>query len=85
MEMDAAAIAWNGRQSLDRLVAQMTNPVFVVRYRRVPSGRELSGHASPAILELSGPRSRYVRSWRRHARRCAMCAATFRYLGLAVD
>lgn len=83
--MSATALSGGGRQSLDRLVAQMTDPGFVIRHRRVPSGRELGGHASPSILELSGPRSRYVRSWRRHARRCPICAATYRYLGLSVD
>ena len=85
METATTAAASGGRQSLDRLVVQMANPVFVMRHRRVPSGRELGGHASPAILELSGPRSRYVRSWRRHARGCPICKVTFRYLGLSID
>jgi hypothetical protein len=83
--MDTWATTDCERQCLDRLVAQMTNPVFVVRYRRTPSGRERGGHVSPAILAMSAPRSRYARSWRRHARRCQACAATFRYLGLSLD
>jgi len=83
--MEMSIISRGARQSLDRLVAQMVDPVFLVRYRRVPSGRERSGHVSPAILCVSAPRSRYVRSWRRHARRCPSCAATFRFLGLSLD
>lgn len=82
MDMTPTASPGGRRQSLDRLVAQMADPGFVVRHRRVPAGRELGGHASPAILQLSGPRSRYVRSWKRHARRCPICGATYRYLGL---
>jgi len=42
----------------------MADPVFVLRHRRVPSGREQGGHVSPSLLAMSGPRSRYVRSWR---------------------
>ncbi len=83
--MDATETARDRRRALDRLVAQMADPVFVLRHRRVPSGREQSGHVSPSLLAVSGPRSRYVRSWRRHARRCPVCAATFRYLGLSLD
>ena len=73
------------RPGLDRLMAQVADPVFVLRHRRIPSRREQGGHVSPSLLALSGPRSRYVRSWRRHARRCPACAATFRYLGLSLD
>jgi len=83
--MDATETASDRRRALDRLVAQMADPMFVFRHRRVPSGREQAGHASPSLLAMSGPRSRYVRSWRRHARRCPACAATFRYLGLSLD
>ena len=84
-DMDATETARDRRRALDRLVAQMADPVFVLRHRRVPSGREQGGHVSPSMLAMSGPRSRYVRSWRRHARRCPTCAATFRYLGLSLD
>ncbi|MGD8438966.1 MAG: hypothetical protein PVG53_00410 [Holophagae bacterium] len=83
--MIAAADSGHRRIGLDALVAQMTNPGFTMRYRRAPVLRERSGHVSPAMLALQSPRSRYVRSWRRHARRCADCAAVFRYLGLKLD
>ena len=81
--MTAAVLAVDGRRwSLDQLVGQMTEPGFVTRYCRVPSLRETNGHVSPAILALEPPRSKYVRRWRRHARRCPQCAGVFRYLGL---
>jgi hypothetical protein len=77
--------AGGGRKALDVLLADMTDAAFVVRHRRVPSARERDGHVSPTILSVSPPRSRYVRSWRRHARSCPACADVFRYLGLSVD
>ncbi len=73
------------RESLDALMTRLTEPVFVSRHRRVPAGSERGGHVSPTILAVSSPRSRYVRRWRRHARRCPECATVFRYLGLPVD
>ena len=82
--MDLTVTLRSGRLSLDRLVARIQDPVFVLRHRRLPSSRETAGHVSPAMLAMSGPRSRYVRSWRRHARRCSTCAAAFRYLGLSI-
>lgn len=72
------------RSALDQLVAQMSEPGFTTRYRRLPSSKESSGHVSLAILVVSPPRSPYVRSWRKHARRCPACAAAFRYVGLKV-
>jgi hypothetical protein len=63
----------------------MKDPLFVMRYRRVPSGRETDDHVSPTILALSSPRSKYARRWRRHARRCPVCAAVFRYLGTPIS
>lgn len=72
------------RVGLDALVAQMADPVFSHRYRRRPVLLERGGHVSPSMLAMQTPRSRYVRSWRRHARRCADCAAVFRYLGLSL-
>jgi hypothetical protein len=83
--MEPDAMTGGRRQSLDRLLERMADPGFVIRYRRVPSSRETSGHVSPALLAVSPPRSRYVRKWRRHARRCPECANAFRYLGLSVD
>ena len=72
------------RLSLDALVEKSADTNFVVRHRRVPTLRERSGHVSPSMLAVQPPRSRYVRKWRRHARRCPECAAVFRYLGLSL-
>jgi hypothetical protein len=85
LTMIAAADSSHRRIGLDALVAQMGTPGFAVRYGRVPALTERSGHVSPAMLALQSPRSRYVRTWRRHAQRCVECAAVFRYLGLKVD
>ncbi len=79
------AMPARGRQTLDRLVPQMTEVGFVIRYRRVPVLRERAGHVSPTTLANVAPRSRYARRWRRHAIHCADCAAVFRYLGFAID
>jgi hypothetical protein len=73
------------RESLDKLVAHMAEPGFATRFRRVPSGAERPGHVSPTILAASSRRSKYVRRWRRHAKRCTDCANVFRYFGLPVD
>ncbi len=83
--MIAAAASGQRRVGLDALVAQMANSGFVMRYRRAPNLSERGGHVSPSMLAMQSPRSRYVRSWRRHARRCSDCAAVFRYLGLKID
>ena len=73
------------RESLDQLVAHMAEPGFAIRFRRVPPSTERPGHVSPTILAASSRRSKYVRRWRRHAKRCTDCANVFRYLGLPVD
>ena len=79
--MIAAASQCHRRVGLDALVAQMVDTGFAMRYRRVPILRERGGHVSPSVLAMQPLRSRYVRTWRRHARRCADCATVFRYLG----
>lgn len=80
-----ASAATLPRQSLDKLVAHMAEPGFAIRFRRVPSNVERPGHVSPTILAASSRRSKYVKQWRRHARRCPHCANVFRYFGLSVD
>jgi hypothetical protein len=82
--MIAAATFGGRRLGLDALVAQMTDPGFAVRYCRAPSMAERGGHVSPSMLVVQSPRSRYVRSWRRHARRCTDCARVFRFMGLSL-
>ena len=79
--MIAAAHPSHRRVGLDALVAQVVDPGFAIRYCRVPTLRERGGHVSPSLLAMQPLRSRYVRTWRRHARRCSECAAVFRYLG----
>jgi hypothetical protein len=83
--MDSTPAKGRQRRSLDDLVTRMREPGFEVRYRRVPPSVETSGHVSAALLAVAPPRSRFVRRWRRHARRCPTCANTFRYLGLSLD
>ena len=78
--MIAAGDHGRRRVGLDALVAQMVKPEFTMRYRRVLM-RERGGHVSPSALAMQPLRSRYVRTWRRHARRCSECASVFRYLG----
>ena len=73
------------RESLDQLVTHMAEPGFAIRFRRVPNEVERPGHVSPTILAASPRRSKYVKRWRRHAKRCPDCANVFRYLGLPVD
>jgi hypothetical protein len=68
------------RRALDRLVAQMADPVFV-RHRRVPSGREQTGIPARPCWRCRSALAR--RSWRRRLPLPA-CAATFRYLGLSL-
>ena len=80
------AVAESGRRrvGLDALVARMVEPGFTIQFRRVPTMRERSGHVSPSMLAMQHRRSRYVRTWARHARKCPDCAAIFRYLGFPV-
>ncbi len=82
--MIASADLGHRRVGLDALMAQMANPGFAMRYRRVPLMRERGGHVSPSMLAMQPLRSRYVRTWRRHARRCAECATVFRYFGFPI-
>ncbi len=69
---------------LDVLMARLQEPGFVARYQRPPSTSERGGHVSAALLAVAPPRSRYVRQWRMHARRCPDCAAAFRYFGISL-
>ena len=82
--MGMEATTDGGRLGLDKLVAKMIDSRFVLYHRRVPRRPTGGGHVDPAVLSLSPPKSRYVRKWRRHARRCPACADTFRYLGLSL-
>lgn len=82
--MIAAADHGPRRVGLDALVERMADPGFTIRFRRVPAMRERGGHVSPSMLAMQPRRSRYVRTWQRHARRCPECAAIFRYLGFPV-
>ncbi len=77
--------AKNSRSSLDDLIGRLAEPEFAVRHRRVPEVPKTGAHVSPELLALQPPRSRYVRRWRRHARRCLPCANVFRYYGLSLD
>jgi hypothetical protein len=79
--MIAAADPGQRRVGLDALVARIVDPGFTIRFRRVPEMRERGGHVSPSMLAMQPRRSRYVRTWSRHARKCPECAAVFRYLG----
>ena len=69
--MIAAASPGHGRVGLDALVAQMADSGFATRFRRVPTMQERGGHVSPSMLAMQPLKSRYVRTWRRHARRCS--------------
>jgi len=82
--MIATAHLGHRRVGLDALVGQMTDAGFAIRYGRVPAMRERGGHVSPSMLAMQPLRSRYVRTWRRHARRCSECATVFRYLGFPI-
>ena len=83
--MNLAADPKHRRVGLDALVERMVDPGFTIRFRRVPAMRERGGHVSPSMLAMQPRRSRYVRTWSRHARRCPECAAVFRYLGFPVN
>lgn len=72
------------RLPLDALMLRLREPGFVARHRRAPSMLERSGHVSAALLAVAPPRSRYVRDWRMHARRCPDCADAFRYFGISL-
>ena len=80
--MESGETMGRGRQSLDRLVAKLNEPGFRIRHQRVPDTGWSSGHVNIDELALAPPRSRFVRRWRRHARRCSVCAEVFRYLGI---
>ena len=82
--MTAAVFVVGRRVGLDTLVSGMLDPCFIMRYRRVPRAPTTSGHVNPSLLQLMPARSRYVRRWRRHARRCHECAIIFRSLGLPI-
>jgi len=82
--MIAAADLSHRRVGLDVLVGQAMNPGFAMRYRRVPTMRERAGHVSPSMLAMQPQRSRYVRTWRRHARQCSECATVFRFFGFSI-
>jgi hypothetical protein len=73
------------RKGLDQLMGDLAKTDFSIRHRRVPEVPEGGGHVSPEVLAMVPPRSRYVRRWRRHARRCLHCANVFRYYGLKLD
>ena len=74
-----------GRQALDEIMGRMAEPDFTVRHRRVPEIPETGAHVSPEMLAMLPPKSRYVRRWKRHARRCLACANVFRYYGISLD
>jgi hypothetical protein len=74
-----------GRQALDEIMGRMAEPNFTVRHRRVPEIPETGAHVSPEMLAMLPPKSRYVRRWKRHARRCLHCANVFRYYGIKLD
>ena len=82
--MIATAHLGHRRVGLDALVGRMMDPGFAIRHGRVPAMRERDGHVSPSMLAMQPLRSRYVRTWRRHARRCSECAGVFRYLGFPI-
>jgi hypothetical protein len=77
--------AKGARGTIDDLIGRMAEPEFAVRHRRVPGVPKTGAHVSPELLALQPPRSRYVRRWRRHARRCLSCANVFRYFGVSLD
>ncbi len=70
------------RLPIDALMVRLMEPTFAACHRRAPSLRERSGHVSAALLAVAPPRSRYVREWRMHARRCPECAHAYRYFGI---
>ena len=74
----------SARKALDEIIARAAETDFVTRHRRVPPVSTTGAHVNAEILAIVPPRSRYVRRWRRHARRCPDCAIVFRSLGLTV-
>ncbi|MCG6949305.1 MAG: hypothetical protein LJE93_10370 [Acidobacteria bacterium] len=74
-----------GRQTLDDIVGRMGETDFTIRHRRVPEFPETGAHVSPEMLAMISPKSRYVKKWKRHARRCLRCANVFRYYGISLD
>ncbi len=73
------------RKSLDELIHLVQQPSFAGLYRRAPQMCDAPGHVSLRLLEVAPPKSRYVRRWRRHARRCPSCASLFHYLGISLE
>lgn len=82
--MTLEAAQTDPRRSLDQLVTEMDRPGFVSQHGREATHVARPGHVEPALLALAPPQSRYVRRWRRHARRCPECRQIFRSLGLSV-
>jgi hypothetical protein len=82
--MVLASAAALPRRSLDQLVSEMVQPGFVARHGRGLQAPHGGGHVDAAVLALSRAGSRYVRRWRRHARRCPGCRQVFRSLGLSL-
>ena len=74
-----------GRHALDEIVSRMAEPGFTVLHPRVSTKRPTGAHVNPDVLALVPPKSRYVRRWRRHARRCFDCANVFRHFGISLD
>lgn len=82
--METEATMAGARHSLDRLMAKLREPGFLIRHQRLPFTGGSTGHVNLDELAMVPPRSRVVRKWRRHARRCPACAEAFRYLGLSL-
>ena len=72
------------RRSLDQLVTEMVEPGFATRGGRERDAPSRNGHVDRVLLVLEPPQSRYVRRWRRHARRCLWCRQVFRSLGMSL-
>jgi hypothetical protein len=82
--MDVAFHEAISRRNLDQLVTEMGEPGFVSRHGRGRAPSTGAGHVDATVLSLSPRQSRYVRRWRRHARRCLACRQIFRALGLSL-
>ena len=83
--MSGKAANSSARKALDEIIARAAETDFVTRHRRVPPVSTTGAHVNPEILAIVPPRSRYVRRWRKHARRCLECANVYRYFGLSLD
>jgi hypothetical protein len=83
--MSEVNVKSGGRQAIDEIIGRMAEPDFTVRHRRVPEIPTTGAHVSPEMLAMISPKSRYVRRWKRHARRCLPCANVFRYYGSSLD